>query len=120
MMAPPFLIPFEVIIVATIELRNLHLVKKALAISVLVMERQGGHLQSSSDKLDMKLLLERLADTPELEHYTRLHGLLSQVHRQKDIKPRLTANCLRLKGQEYACFRPYVHQTSQKKSSLIL
>jgi hypothetical protein len=56
---------------ATFELRDLHLVKKALAISVLVMEQQSGPFQSSSDILDMKLLLERLTDTAELEHYMR-------------------------------------------------
>lgn len=61
----------EEIAMATIELRDLHLVKKALAIAVLVMEGQGGPLQSSDDKFDMKLLLERLTNEAELEHYTR-------------------------------------------------
>jgi len=56
---------------ATIELRDLHLVKKALAIAVLAMERQRGPLQSGSDQHDMKLLLERLADDAEMELYTR-------------------------------------------------
>jgi hypothetical protein len=56
---------------ATFEMRDLHLVKKALAISVLVMEDQHGPLSSPSDQLDMKLLLERLTDTVELEFYTR-------------------------------------------------
>ena len=56
---------------ATIELRDLHLVKKALAIAVLVMERQRGPFQSTSDIFDIKLLLERLASDGELEHYTR-------------------------------------------------
>ena len=55
----------------SIELRDLHLVKKALAIAVLAMERQTGALQSSSDLHDMKLLLEHLASESELEHYTR-------------------------------------------------
>jgi hypothetical protein len=32
---------------------------------------QSGPFQSSSDILDMKLLLERLTDTAELEHYMR-------------------------------------------------
>jgi len=54
---------------AIIEMRDLHLVKKALAVAVLVVERQSGPFQSSSDILDMKLLLERLTDTAELEHY---------------------------------------------------
>lgn len=56
---------------ATIELRDLHLVKKALAIAVLVMERQSGPLQPPGDLFDMKLLLDRLVDEGELEHYTR-------------------------------------------------
>ena len=56
---------------ATIELRDLHLVKKALAIAVLVMERQAGPFQSFDDKFDMKLLLERLTNETELEHYTQ-------------------------------------------------
>ncbi|GLQ93421.1 hypothetical protein GCM10007901_23720 [Dyella acidisoli] len=56
---------------ATFEMRELHLVKKALAISILVMERQHGPLSSPSDRFDMKLLLEHLTDTAELEHYTR-------------------------------------------------
>lgn len=56
---------------ATIELRDLHLVKKALAIAVLVMESQNGPFKSSSDQFDMKLLLERLTSEAELEHYTR-------------------------------------------------
>ena len=44
---------------ATIELRDLHLVKKALAIAVLAIERQPGPLQSASDQHDMKVLLDR-------------------------------------------------------------
>lgn len=56
---------------ATIELRDLHLVKEALAIAVLVMENQSGPFKSSSDQFDMKLLLERLTSDDELEHYTR-------------------------------------------------
>jgi hypothetical protein len=58
-------------VMANIELRDLHLVKKALAISTLVLERQTGPFGSPGDLLDMKLLLERLTDTAELEHYTR-------------------------------------------------
>lgn len=56
---------------ATLEMRDLHLVKKALAIAVLVMERQSGPFKSSSDQFDMKLLLERLTSEAELEYYTR-------------------------------------------------
>lgn len=56
---------------ATIETRDLHLVKKALAIAVLVMERKGGPFKSFSDEFDMKLLLERLTSDAELEYYTR-------------------------------------------------
>lgn len=56
---------------ATFELRDLHLVKKALAVAVLAIERQPGPLQSSSDQRDMKLLLDRLTDDAEMEHYTR-------------------------------------------------
>jgi hypothetical protein len=56
---------------ATIEMRDLHLVEKALAISVLALERQTGPFGSPSDMFDMKLLLERLTDTAELEHYMR-------------------------------------------------
>ncbi|WP_309445411.1 hypothetical protein [Dyella sp.] len=56
---------------ATVELRDLHLVKKALAISVLVLEHQSGPHESSSDKFDMKLLLEHLTNTAELEHYLK-------------------------------------------------
>jgi len=46
-------------------------VKKALAISVLVMEQQSGPLKSSGDQFDMRLLLERLTETVGLEFYTR-------------------------------------------------
>jgi hypothetical protein len=52
--------------------RDLHLVKKALAIAVLAMERQPGPFQSASDQADMKALLDRLiASDVELEHHTR-------------------------------------------------
>ncbi|MGO9595865.1 MAG: hypothetical protein ACLPIG_19985 [Methylocella sp.] len=52
--------------------RDLHLVKKALAIAVLAIERQPGPFQSSSDQADMKALLDRLiASDVELEHYAR-------------------------------------------------
>jgi hypothetical protein len=49
--------------------RDSHLVKKALAIAVYVMERQVGTFQSPDDILDMKLLLERLTDGPEMDYY---------------------------------------------------
>jgi hypothetical protein len=52
--------------------RDLFLVKKALAIAVLAIERRAGQFQSRSDQADMKALLDRLivSDT-ELEHYAR-------------------------------------------------
>jgi hypothetical protein len=52
--------------------RDLHLVKKALAIAVVAIERQPGPFQSTSDQADMKAVLDRLitSDT-ELEHYAR-------------------------------------------------
>jgi Xaa-Pro aminopeptidase len=52
--------------------RDLHLVKKAVAIAILAIERQPGTFQSSSDQADMKALLDRLikSDT-ELEYYAR-------------------------------------------------
>ena len=53
-------------------MRELHLVKKALAIAVLAIEKQPGPFQPSSDQADMKMLLDRLlpSDTG-LAHYTR-------------------------------------------------
>ena len=52
--------------------RDLHLVKKALAIAVLAIERMPGALQSGSDMTDMKDLLDQLiASDVELEHYAR-------------------------------------------------
>ena len=52
--------------------RELHLVKKALAIAVLAIERQPGPFQSSSAQADMKALLDRLITSDvELEHYAR-------------------------------------------------
>ncbi|WP_199041249.1 MULTISPECIES: hypothetical protein [unclassified Dyella] len=56
---------------ATLELRDLHLVKRALAIAVLAIEHRHGPMQPSSDLHDMKLLLDRLASGEEMEHYTR-------------------------------------------------
>jgi hypothetical protein len=52
--------------------RELHLVKKALAIAVLAIERQPGLSQSMSDQADMKVMLDHLirSDT-ELAHYAR-------------------------------------------------
>jgi hypothetical protein len=52
--------------------RDLHLVKKALAIATLAIERQPGPFQSASDQTDMKHLLDRMIDSDvELEHYAR-------------------------------------------------
>jgi hypothetical protein len=52
--------------------RDLHLVKKALAIAVLAIERQPGPFQSASDQADMKALLDRLiASDIELGHLAR-------------------------------------------------
>ncbi len=50
--------------------RDLHLVKKALAIATLAISRQPGPFQSSSDREDMKVLLDQLIESDvELEHY---------------------------------------------------
>ncbi|ESY71793.1 hypothetical protein X743_18870 [Mesorhizobium sp. LNHC252B00] len=52
--------------------RDLHLVKKALAIAVLAIDRQPGPFQSTSDQSDMKALLDRMIHGDvELEHYAR-------------------------------------------------
>lgn len=52
--------------------RDLHLVKKALSIAVLAIERQPGPFQSLSDQTDMKELLDRLiASDNQLAHYAR-------------------------------------------------
>lgn len=52
--------------------RDLHLVKKVLAIAVLAIERQPGPFQSASDQSDMKVLLDGLIENDtELAHYTR-------------------------------------------------
>ena len=52
--------------------RDLHLVKKALAIAVLAIVRQPGDFQPFSDQTDMEALLEALIENDvELEHYTR-------------------------------------------------
>ncbi len=52
--------------------RDLHLVKKALSIAVLTIERQPGPFQSTSDQSDMKALLDGLIENDtELAHYAR-------------------------------------------------
>ncbi|WP_262423136.1 hypothetical protein [Brevundimonas denitrificans] len=52
--------------------RDLHLVKKSLAIAVLAIEAQPGPFQSGSDMTDMKDLLDRLIpNNDELAHYAR-------------------------------------------------
>jgi hypothetical protein len=59
---------------AVVELtdRKLHLVKKALAIATLAIERKPGPFQSRSDQADMKALLDELIESDtELEHYAR-------------------------------------------------
>lgn len=52
--------------------RELYLVKKALAIATLAIERQPGVFQPSSDQADMKALLDQLitSDT-ELAYFLR-------------------------------------------------
>lgn len=57
---------------AEFHLRELHLVKKALCIGVLAIERQDGPFQSFSDLADMKSLIENLMPGDvELSHYMR-------------------------------------------------
>ena len=53
--------------------RNLHLVKKALAIAVrTIQSTPEGPFRSDSDMADMKTLLdETIASDVELEHYAR-------------------------------------------------
>ena len=52
--------------------RDLHLLKKALAIAVLVIERQPAPFRSVSDQSGMKALLESLIESDtELEIYAR-------------------------------------------------
>jgi hypothetical protein len=52
--------------------RDLHLVKKALAIAVLAIKQQPGPFQSASDQHDMKTLLDSLIESDtELAHYAR-------------------------------------------------
>jgi len=58
--------------VAEFEGRDLHLVKKALAIAILAIERVPGPFQSESDQADMKKVLDGLIESDtELEHYVR-------------------------------------------------
>ncbi len=57
---------------AEFHLRELHLVKKALAIAILAIERQPGEFQSLSDQADMKALLDQLISSDiELADYAR-------------------------------------------------
>ncbi len=50
--------------------RDLHPVKKALAIAVLAIERMPGLFQSGSDMTDLKGLLDQVIESDvELEHY---------------------------------------------------
>ncbi|WP_166143190.1 hypothetical protein [Methylosinus sp. RM1] len=52
--------------------RDLHLVKKALAIAALTIEGQPGPFQSNSDLSDIKALLDEIIDDDaELAYYTR-------------------------------------------------
>ena len=52
--------------------RELHLVKKALAIATLAIELQPGPFQSTSDQADMKALLDEIIESDvELAHYVR-------------------------------------------------
>jgi hypothetical protein len=52
--------------------RELFLVKKALAIAVMAIERQDGPLQSYSDQSDMKAMLDQLIESDaELAHFAR-------------------------------------------------
>lgn len=52
--------------------RDLHLVKKALAIAILAIERMPGPLQSANDLADMKVLLGNMITSDgELAEYAR-------------------------------------------------
>lgn len=53
--------------------RDLHLVKKALAIAVLAIQRSpDGPFRSESDLTDIKSLLDEMIESDvELEHYAR-------------------------------------------------
>lgn len=58
---------------AEVASRDLHLVKKALCLSILVIERQPeGAFRPDSDRADMNDLADRLMTTDaELAHYLR-------------------------------------------------
>ena len=52
--------------------REMHLLKKALAIAVLAIERQPGPFQSFSDQADMKAMLDQIIRSDdELAMYVR-------------------------------------------------
>jgi hypothetical protein len=52
--------------------RDLHLVRKALAIAALAIERQPGPFQSGSDSSDMKALLDEVIESDtELAYHAR-------------------------------------------------
>ncbi len=52
------------------DLRQMHLIRKALAIAVLSIERHSHPLESASDQADMKGLLDRLiSNDGELAFY---------------------------------------------------
>lgn len=56
--------------IAEFTVRDLHLVKKALAIAVLAIDRMPGPFQSGSDMTDLKGLLDQLIESDvELDHY---------------------------------------------------
>lgn len=65
---------------AQIEGRQLHLVKKALAIATLAIEDQeDGPFRPTSDQADMKELLSALTGSEaELEHYIRSARIVIQ------------------------------------------
>jgi len=66
------MMPIESLAMAEFEHCELHLVKKAMAIAALAIERQPGPLQSASDLADMKALLDRLIESDtELAFYLR-------------------------------------------------
>ncbi len=55
-----------------IDLRQLHLIKKALAIAVVAIEEKPGPFQSGNDMLEMKGMLDELmSNDGELAHYMR-------------------------------------------------
>ncbi|MDY1550148.1 hypothetical protein [Luteibacter sahnii] len=52
-------------------MRESHLIKAALAIAIIAIDRRPGPLQPVSDMHDMKLLLEDVTSEAELSHYSR-------------------------------------------------